>query len=657
MLSNNIERKLCDIRPVSGGGGFNDERFEYFYTANRDNANTESIQAMNVVMMPKTATGQKDYKNFFYAAIVSALCLTSLAGVFIISNFSAKATAEGGAEKQVASAYQNISTAFKYVEDFDFEKAGFELFEAEKRLAEAGDENALAFIAGIFNNEKQDVSYDNKLRSLISSGLDIKDVLRPLINISAKSIFSVQDGDSGASAGKILAAVFSKSKNVKIADPNIKNNLEKIADYSEFFSGFLGADKPRNFLIVFQNSSELRPTGGFIGSYGVLDAEGGRITKIAIDDIFNLDGQLSYQVVPPKPLQKISTAWSVHDANWFLDFPTSAEKLAFLYEKASGKKVDGVIALNQNAVKRTLKVTGPIEVQNYDFPLSEDNFLNIVKFKADQNYKGENNKPKKIFDDMLAALFEKFFSFSNKDIKNLLNAFSESMDAKDMSVWFEDEKLNKIFSDREWDGKISGDASADYLAVIASNMSGNEGDEDDFQIIQKTSEVKEDGSAIDSVSIKRMNNSDKEKLYYIKTYVPQNSELLAVSGNLKDILKSPIDYQKSQFAIDEDIKYFERDWQMDEKSKTHIFQESGKRVFGNWLLIKPGEKKELFLQYKISLSDGGSAKFIFQRQSGVESMLDFDVILPNGWIFDNPSQESFSGDFNKDLFFDIKFFR
>lgn len=657
MRSNNIERKLCDIRPVSGGGGFNDERFEYFYTASRGDTSIKPVQAVNIVTMPKIMAGQKDYKKFFYATIFSTFCMAGFAGFLLISHFSTKAMAEGGSEKQIATAYQNISEAFKYVEDFDFEKAGFELFEAEKRFTEAGDQNALAFIAGIFNNEKQDIAYDDKLRLLISDGLDIKDILRPLVGISASSIFYIQGDDSGVSAGKLLAAVFSKLKSVKIAYPNIKNNLEKIADYSEFFSGFLGSDKPRNFLIVFQNSSELRSTGGFIGSYGVLSAEGGRITKITADDIFNLDGQLSYQVVPPKPMQKISTAWSVHDANWFLDFPTSAEKLAFLYEKASGKKVDGVIALNQNVVKRILKITGPIEIQNYNFPLSEDNFLNIVKLKADQNYKGENNRPKKIFDDMLVLMFDKISAFSNKDLKNLLNVFSESMDAKDMSAWFNDAKFNQIFTDNRWDGKIINDADADYLAVVVNNMNGYDGDENDFQNIKKISETQEDGFAINTVKIKRTNNSDKEKLYYIKTYVSQNAEFLKISGNIKENFTAPIDYQKSKFAIDGDIEESDRSWQIDEKTKTDIYSESGKRVFGNWLLIKPGEEKELFLQYKIALPVQNNAKFIFQRQSGVESMLDFDVILPNGWNFENPSQDSFSGDFNKDLFFDIKFFK
>ena len=160
-----------------------------------------------------------------------------------------------------------------------------------------------------------------------------------------------------------------------------------------------------------------------------------------------------------------------------------------------------------------------------------------------------------------------------------------------------------------------------------------------------------------TIKIRRVNNSDKEKLYYIKVYVPLNAEFLSASGNFKENFRPPIDYQKSQFSIDPDILESEATWKIDEKTKTHIYQESLKTVFGNFLLIKPGEEKELALQYEIPLRAEDSIMFIFQSQPGVESMLDFDAVLPDGWKFVNPSQESFSGDFNKDISFNVSFFR
>lgn len=689
MRFNNVEKKLCDIKPASNCSGFNDERFESFYTASRDNGSEKLAQVKSVMVMPKATTSKKNTREFFYITLIGALFAVGFAGFFLTFHSSKRAFAESEAVKQGVAAYQNISVAFQYIHDFDFEKAGFEIFEANKKFSEAESKKngGLAFMYGMFNDDKRGIDSDILLGLVISSGLNVTESLRPILEMSAKSIFTKYEGEENVPAGKILESVFLRAKNseaalvsleerlfkndfslqeedeqrgilkLKETIPGIKNDFKNLAEYSDFFAEFLGTDKPRNFLIVFQNSSELRSTGGFIGSYSVLSAEGGRIIKIATDDIFNLDGQLSYQVVPPKPLQKISTAWSAHDANWFLDFPTSAEKLAFFYEKSSGNPIDGVIAINQNVIKKILNITGPIQVHDYNFLLSEDNFLNIVKFKVDQNYKGENNRPKKILDDMLTLMFERISTFSNKDLRSLLNVFSESMDAKEMIFWSNNEEMNKIFADNNRNGKIAVDADADYLAVAINNMNGVDGDDTDFQNIKKTSEVKDDGFITNTIKIRRTNNGDKEKLYYIKAYVPLGAEFLTASGNFKENFGSPIDYQKSQFSIDPDILESEAVWKIDEKTKTHIYQESLKTVFGNWFLIKPGEEKELALQYKIPMQAENGAKFIFQSQPGVESMLDFDVVLPDGWKFMNPSQESFSGDFNKDMSFNVNFFR
>lgn len=688
MRFNNVEKKLCDIKPASSCSGFNNERFESFYTASRDNGSEKLAQVKSVMVMPKATKSKKNAREFFYITLISTLFAVGLAGFFLTFHSSKRAFAESEAVKQGVAAYQNISVAFQYIHDFDFEKAGFELFEANKKFSEAESKKTggLAFMYGMFNDDKRGIDSDILLGLVISSGLNITESLRPILEMSTKSIFTNHEDEENVPAGKILENISLRAKNSEVAltsleelliknnlslqedkhreilklketIPGIKNDFKNLAEYSDFFAEFLGTDKPRNFLIVFQNSSELRSTGGFIGSYSVLSSEGGRITKIATDDIFNLDGQLSYQVVPPRPLQKISTAWSAHDANWFLDFPTSAKKLAFFYEKSSGKPVDGVIAINQNVIKKILNITGPIQVQDYNFLLSEENFLNIVKFKVDQNYKGENNRPKKILDDMLTLMFEKFSTLSNKDLRSLLNAFSESMDVKDMMFWSDDEKLNKISANNSRNGKIETDANADYLAVAINNMSGIDGDDTDFQNIKKISEIKDDGFIANTVKVRRTNNNDKEKLYYVKAYVPLNAEFLTASGNFKENFGSPIDYQKSQFALDPDILESEATWKTDEKTKVHIYQESFKTVFGSWLLIKPGEAKELALQYKIPMPAENATKFIFQSQPGVESMLDFNIILPDGWKFTNPSQESFSGDFNKDMSFNASFFR
>jgi len=108
--------------------------------------------------------------------------------------------------------------------------------------------------------------------------------------------------------------------------PLVEKMLFQAENYSQAFLKILGHDNPKQYLLIFQNNSEIRSTGGFIGTYGLLTIDQGAIKSLFVDGIFNVDGQLHEKIIPPRPIQKISTAWSMHDANWFADFPTSAQK-------------------------------------------------------------------------------------------------------------------------------------------------------------------------------------------------------------------------------------------------------------------------------------------------------------------------------------------
>jgi len=137
--------------------------------------------------------------------------------------------------------------------------------------------------------------------------------------------------------------------------PQMETYVREFLDNSQIFTDILGGNGPRKYLFLFQNNQEMRATGGFIGSYGVLDIFNGRINKFFIDGIFNPDGQLREKIIPPTPIQKISAAWSLHDSNWFPDFPVSAEKAIWFYEKTGGPTVDGIITMTPDVMKNCLR--------------------------------------------------------------------------------------------------------------------------------------------------------------------------------------------------------------------------------------------------------------------------------------------------------------
>ena len=145
---------------------------------------------------------------------------------------------------------------------------------------------------------------------------------------------------------------------------------------SDRVPSILGWDGPRRYLILTQDPAELRPTGGFIGSYGTISFDHGAITEHRFQDVAPLDVPWDYpRIEPPQELSDYllgpSQPWQFADANWSPDFPTSARDALRLYTNESGDDaLDGVLAITTYTIDELLKATGPVDVPEYDATIS-----------------------------------------------------------------------------------------------------------------------------------------------------------------------------------------------------------------------------------------------------------------------------------------------
>ncbi|MFO1540047.1 MAG: DUF4012 domain-containing protein [Chloroflexota bacterium] len=131
----------------------------------------------------------------------------------------------------------------------------------------------------------------------------------------------------------------------------------------------------RRYLVLAQNPAEIRPTGGFIGSFGILVLRDGALATFTLSDVYTLDGQtgLEWQA-PPEPLAAHllgRASWELADANWSPHFPEAAADALRLYTLESGDDaIDGVIALTTYALDHLLEATGPIAVPGTDITVA-----------------------------------------------------------------------------------------------------------------------------------------------------------------------------------------------------------------------------------------------------------------------------------------------
>jgi len=416
--------------------------------------------------------------------------------------------------------------------------------------------------------------------------------------------------------------------------------------HEALFEELLGGNGPRKYLFLLQNNQEMRATGGFIGSYALMDMNGGVMRRFFVDGIFNPDGQLKENIVPPKAIQKVSAAWSLHDSNWFPDFPKSAEKAIFFYEKTGGPTVDGVITLTPTLMQKLLSVTGPITLPQYGLTVDEDNFIPIIQEQVEVKYDKEENQPKKILADLTALLLEKVFTSQDKTaLYKIAEALVEGLNEKQMLIYMRHRETEALIDAAGWSGRVL-KASGDYLSVIHTNINGYKTDGVIDETIRHQAEIENDGSIIDTVAITRTHRGgqtpyewwNKVNADYLRVYVPAGSELLSAKGATWEFSPAPLDYQALGFRRDADVEREEQSIAIDEKSGTRIYQDAGKTVFGAWVYVSPQESVTVEYRYRLpfavdvkKIQDGGASSYamLYQKQSGsIGSKLNSSVVFP-----------------------------
>ena len=105
------------------------------------------------------------------------------------------------------------------------------------------------------------------------------------------------------------------------------------------------SSQQQKWIIIFQNSNELRATGGFMGSYSIIDINQGKIVSITTEDIYDADGQFPGFVDPPHGVKEYLSSGNglrLPDANWNPDTKKSSQQVLHFFALGNKQNVSGV---------------------------------------------------------------------------------------------------------------------------------------------------------------------------------------------------------------------------------------------------------------------------------------------------------------------------
>lgn len=386
--------------------------------------------------------------------------------------------------------------------------------------------------------------------------------------------------------------------------PTLITTIEEFEEFYALAKVILGGEGSKRYLIIFQNNTEIRPTGGFIGSFAEVKVHDGIIEQLNVPSggSYDLQGWLTQNLVAPKPLQLLKARWEFQDANWFADFPTSARQMIQFYESAGGPTVDGVLAINATYVADLIGLLGDIEMPEYNRTITAENFIFEAQKAVEIEYDREENNPKAFIGDLAPRLVERAIEQTTNDFLSIVDHLNRGLSQKDIQLYLSDDTLQRNVIEQGWGGEVKW-TTGDYLMVVDTNLGGGKTDGVIDQHVDLDVEIAQDGTITNTVTINRTHYGIQGLLFtgvnnvnYLRVYVPKGATLMEATGfsiPAETLFNEP----KSDWIIDDDLAYSLLSQEEDPISGTIITEEHGKTVFGNWVQTKPGTTSTVTFRY------------------------------------------------------------
>lgn len=335
--------------------------------------------------------------------------------------------------------------------------------------------------------------------------------------------------------------------------PSMITALDILTPFASVAREFAGVDAETQFLILYLNNAELRPGGGFIGAYSLMNIDKGEITSFSTEDSYFADlfveGNDAYYVAPPAPIQNYLgiPEWYFRDASWSPSFAQTAQDARQLLRQElafGGRPIPDahhVIGITPDFIEGVLRLVGPISANGATY--TADNVYELLQYQVEQGFVDvgiayENRKLalKIVSETMIERLLEMspaswidFFAVFDDELKNKHVAFAST-----------NTDTQAFLEDAGWAGTIPSSSVDDVLFFVDANLGALKTDPVvDRTITYQLSPNASGGYEATTTIIYTNNGVADYKTGQYRTYaqlfVPFGATLVGTSGTTREI--------------------------------------------------------------------------------------------------------------------------
>lgn len=402
-------------------------------------------------------------------------------------------------------------------------------FEAATEVATAADDVAhlgVKPLAGVFE------SLDWKKIVPTSKGADLKPLLsvEPKIKSAAYAIRTSENRLSAIETDRLLPLVSQPLVSARDDLKTLRIGLDAAADFASLAPSMLGAEQPKKYLLLIQNNSEVRASGGIPGALALLTVDNG---QLSLSDQSSA-GEMGVFVPPvdtdPEQRQIYSGRLGkfMQDANLTPDFPTAASIARTMWENKTGQRVNGVLSIDPVALGYILDATGPVQVGGAELQALDTGALplkltgrNVVRTLLSDVY-SQIAEP---------ALQDAYFAIVAKEVfgalasgkgqpESLVPALTRGVETGRILLWSPDGSEQSIISKYPLGGAISGGSvSPAQFGVYFNDGTGAKMDYYVKRTVQILKECTNDGYGQVKVRVTSTNTAPRDAATSLPKYV------------------------------------------------------------------------------------------------------------------------------------------
>lgn len=573
---------------------------------------------------------------FFLLPFITTITL-ALSGAFVLNNLKQNI--------QTGNFSNARNSAFSAYGLFNFAKNSNSLLYAQTKFI--GQEKKLNYLSEKIN---QGAEISHTALTVLDSFEKIKSV------VSTDSVGKVDDFTKSLDGFKNALIVYQHQKDAgnipKLIEEKLKGVISFVSTTVDLWPEILGFKDKKTYLVLFQNNMELRPGGGFIGSYGILSLQEGKVKDFKIYDVYDADGQLKGHVEPPFAIRRYlpSVNWYLRDSNFNTDFSKGAIASAIFLNTEMQQGVDGVIGVDLSFVKNLLSVIGPVRVADYSQSVTTENFYKITQEYAENNFFPGSTQKKDFLRSLFNSIKLKLSNEKNVSYFNILDALTKSLEEKHIVFAFNSTDLQSVFSVNGWgstlfDERKSTDMTInDFIGINEANLGANKVNYFITRSISQRISIESDGSVSENLRVSFKNNADKslkaKGLYknYFRVILPFGTELKSIEINgssqkITDAITDPALYEKKNFVPPSALEV--------EKQS-----ENGKTTYGFLVVLQAEELKTIDISYKLSNKlNLKKSDFLYDlkifKQPGIDEYpYDLSIVLPQNLTAINVSKQA-----------------